>query len=96
MPMFVIVQPTSGDGAEVMEPAPGSRQLLFAAGDAAVSVQVPSTVGGLVNTSRFARSLSSAAQDFAEWCERQAVTQQYFPGFSEHASELLRADGDQR
>jgi hypothetical protein len=71
--MYVIVQPAAGDGAEVIEPSPGVRQLIVAVGSAALSVQVPARIGGPAEAARFARGLSSAALDFAEWCEQQGV-----------------------
>ncbi|WP_252365247.1 hypothetical protein [Saccharomonospora piscinae] len=70
--MFVIVQPSGGDGAEVVEPTPGVRQLIVGVGNAALSVQVPGRIGGPADAARFARGLSSAALDFAEWCEQQS------------------------
>ncbi len=71
--MYVIVQPSAGDGAEVVEPTPGVRQLIVGVGNAALSVQVPARLGGPADAARFARGLSSAALDFAEWCEQQSL-----------------------
>lgn len=73
MSMYVILQPDARYGAEVVEPAPGVRQLVVGGGEAALSVQVPGRMGGPAETARFARGLASAALDFAEWCEQQSL-----------------------
>ncbi|GAA2790545.1 hypothetical protein GCM10010470_26540 [Saccharopolyspora taberi] len=73
MSMYVILQPDPGYGAEVIEPAPGMRQLVVGGGGMALTVQVPARMGGPGDAARFARGLASAALDFAEWCEQQGV-----------------------
>lgn len=73
MSTYLILQPDPGWGAEVMEPAPGVRQLLIGAQGVALSVQVPARMGGPADAARFARGLASAALDFAEWCEEQGL-----------------------
>lgn len=73
MSMYVILQPDPGYGAEVIEAAPGTRQLVVGGGGVAMTVQVPGRMGGPTDTARFARGLASAALDFAEWCEEQGI-----------------------
>lgn len=73
MSMYVILQPDPESGAEVIEAAPGVRQLVAGGSGIALSLQVPGRVGGPAETARFARGLASAALDFAEWCEQQNV-----------------------
>ncbi len=75
MSMYVIVHPAAGDGAEVIEPAPGVRQLMVGVGGAALSVQVPPRLDGPGEAARFARDLANAALDFAQWCEQQSLGQ---------------------
>jgi hypothetical protein len=71
--MFVILQPEPGHGAEVVEAAPGVRQLVFGGSGTAVTVQVPGRMGGTTDAARFARGLANAALDFAAWCDQQAT-----------------------
>ena len=71
MSVHVVIQPTAGFGAEVIEPLPGVRQLIAGSGDVGMTVQVPARIGGLADTARFARSLAAAASDFADWCDEQ-------------------------
>ena len=71
MTPYTIIQPEPGDGAEVIESAPGVRQLVMGGGSSAICVQVPARMGGPGDAARFARGLASAALDFAEWCEQQ-------------------------
>ncbi|MDP9643188.1 hypothetical protein J2S53_003133 [Actinopolyspora lacussalsi] len=68
---YYIVQPDPGDGAEVVEPMPGVRQLVAGGPSGTLSVQVPGRMGGPGDAARFARSLAGAALDFAQWCEQQ-------------------------
>ena len=71
MSVHVVIQPAAGFGAEVIEPLPGVRQLVAGHDQEGLTVQVPARIGGLADTARFARSLSIAAGEFAEWCDEQ-------------------------
>lgn len=71
MSVHIVIQPVAGYGAEVIEPSPGVRQLIAGSDQAGFTVQVPARIGGLADTARFARSLATAAGEFAEWCEGQ-------------------------
>lgn len=74
MSVHVVIQPAAGFGAEVIEPLPGLRQLVAGHDQEGLSIQVPARIGGLVDTARFARALSIAAGEFAEWCDEQNRT----------------------
>ena len=71
MSVHVVIQPAAGFGAEVIEPLPGVRQLVAGHDQEGLTIQVPARIGGLADTARFARSLSIAAGEFAEWCDAQ-------------------------
>jgi hypothetical protein len=71
MSVHIVIQPVAGYGAAVVEPSPGVRQLVAGSDQAGVTVQVPARIGGLIDTARFARSLATAAGEFADWCETQ-------------------------
>jgi hypothetical protein len=71
MSVHVVIQPTAGYGAEVIEPLPGVRQLIAGNDEVGMTIQVPARIGGLSDTARFARSLAAAAGEFADWCDAQ-------------------------
>ena len=71
MSVHVVIQPTAGYGAEVIEPLPGVRQLVAGSAEVGMTVQVPARIGGLSDVARFARCLAAAAAEFADWCEEQ-------------------------
>jgi hypothetical protein len=71
MSVHIVIQPVAGYGAEVIEPSTGVRQLVAGSDQAGFTVQVPARIGGLADTARFARSLATAASEFADWCEAQ-------------------------
>jgi hypothetical protein len=77
MSVHVVIQPTAGYGAEVIEPLPGVRQLIAGNDEVGMTIQVPARIGGLSDTARFARSLAAAASDFAEWCDQQNRTRTF-------------------
>jgi hypothetical protein len=71
MSVHIVIQPIAGYGADVIEPSPGVRELVAGSDQAGFTVQVPARIGGLADTARFARSLATAAGEFAAWCEDQ-------------------------
>jgi hypothetical protein len=77
MSIHVVFHPLTGDGAEVVSPSPGVRQLVAGSENATLLVQVPARIGGLSYTARFARSLATAASEFGEWCETQNRNRSY-------------------
>ncbi len=77
MSVHVVIQPAAGFGAEVIEPLPGLRQLVAGHEQEGLSIQVPARIGGLADTARFARALSIAAGEFADWCDEQNRTRSY-------------------
>lgn len=77
MSVHVVIQPTAGYGAEVIEPLPGVRQLIAGNDEVGMTIQIPARIGGLSDTARFARSLAAAATDFADWCEQQNRTRTF-------------------
>jgi hypothetical protein len=77
MSVHVVIQPTAGYGAEVIEPLPGVRQLIAGNDEVGMTIQVPARIGGLSDTARFARSLAAAAGEFAEWCDAQNRTRSF-------------------
>jgi hypothetical protein len=93
MSVHVVIQPTAGYGAEVIEPLPGVRQLIAGNDEVGMTVQVPARIGGLSDTARFARSLAAAASDFADWCDEQNRTRTFgdrpsgWAGITNHTNE---------
>lgn len=77
MSVHVVIQPAAGFGAEVIEPLPGVRQLVAGRDQEGITIQVPARIGGLADTARFARALSIAAGEFAEWCDDQNRNRSY-------------------
>ncbi|UOX88535.1 hypothetical protein MUY14_43835 [Amycolatopsis sp. FBCC-B4732] len=77
MGIHVVIQPLVGYGAAVVSPSPGVRQLVAGGDEAAILIQVPARIGGLMDTARFVRSLAVAANEFGEWCETQNRTRTY-------------------
>lgn len=77
MSVHVVIQPTAGYGAEVIEPLPGVRQLIAGSDEVGMTIQVPARIGGLSDAARFARALAAAASDFAEWCDEQNRTRTF-------------------
>ena len=52
MSVHVVIQPTAGYGAEVIEPLPGVRQGFAGNDDVGMTIQVPARIGGLSDTAR--------------------------------------------
>lgn len=87
MGIHVVIQPLVGYGAAVVSPSPGVRQLVAGGDEAAIMIQVPARIGGLMDTARFARSLAVAANEFGEWCETQNRTRTYSSPLGDQWSE---------
>jgi hypothetical protein len=87
MGIHVVIQPLVGYGAAVVSPSPGVRQLVAGSDEAAIMIQVPARIGGLMDTARFARSLAVAANEFGEWCETQDRTRTYSSPLGDQWSE---------
>ena len=78
MSVHVVIQPTAGFGAEVIEPLPGVRQLIAGADEVGMTVLVPARMGGFADTARFARALAAAASEFADWCDEQNRSRTFY------------------
>lgn len=74
MSIHVTVQAGDDYVAHVIEPLPGMRQLVVGGDEGGLVIQIPARIGGLVDTARLSWSLSTAAREFAEWCDEQERT----------------------